>query len=106
MNPLRYYATDERGGTSLANLWRISSDVTGSWTLRREKRRKRRTQTDFVTLGLLSSALHGSLVCASMAFARFSYEVDAGLGQFAGPGQKPVAHVAHVAVFEVVTQLI
>lgn len=29
--------------------------------------------------------------------ARFSYEVDAGLGQFAGPGQKPVAHVAHVA---------
>lgn len=47
---LSYYATDERGGTSLANLWRISSDVTGSWTL------------------------------------RFSYEVDAGLGQFAGPG--------------------
>eukprot|EP00435_Cladocopium_sp_Y103_P037800 s1864_g10.t1 len=47
---LSYYATDERGGKSLANLWRISSDVTGSWTL------------------------------------RFSYEVDAGLGQFAGPG--------------------
>ena len=31
---LRYYATDQRGGWALANLWRVTSDVTGSWTLR------------------------------------------------------------------------
>lgn len=31
---LRYYATDQRGGRALANLWRVTSDVTGSWTLR------------------------------------------------------------------------
>ncbi|CAK9045739.1 unnamed protein product [Durusdinium trenchii] len=31
---LTYYASDERGGKKLANSWRITSDVTGSWTLR------------------------------------------------------------------------
>ena len=32
---VRYYARDPRGGKSLANSWRVTSDVTGSLTFKR-----------------------------------------------------------------------